>query len=179
MSQRDISEQIKELCDVEISPELVSKISEKSMPEVNAWQNRPLESVYPFVFMDAIHYKVKEEHWYVTKAAYVVLGITMDGTKDILGVWIGEQESSKFWLNVLNDLKSRGVMDVYLFCTDGLPNGMETRAFSSRKAISLFWPCRMISPLSVTAIMWSIPSGYGMHSRSIPSVWMPLTRAII
>ena len=70
--------------------------------------------------MDAIHYKVKEDHRYVTKAAYVVLGITMDGQKDILGVWIGEHESSKFWLNVLNDLKSRGVLDVYLFCTDGL-----------------------------------------------------------
>ena len=90
------------------------------MPEVTAWQNRPLEKVYPFVFMDAIHYKVKEDHHYITKAAYVVLGITMDGRKDILGVWIGEHESSKFWLNVLNDLKSRGVMDVYLFCTDGL-----------------------------------------------------------
>ena len=120
MSQRDIAEQIKELYDVEISPELVTKISEKIMPEVTAWQNRPLESVYPFVFMDAIHYKVKEDHRYITKAAYVVLGITMDGRKDILGVWIGEHESSKFWLNVLNDLKSRGVKDVYLFCTDGL-----------------------------------------------------------
>ena len=120
MSQRDIAEQIKELYDVEISPELVTKISEKIMPEVTAWQNRPLESVYPFVFMDAIHYKVKEDHRYITKAAYVVLGITMDGRKDILGVWIGEHESSKFWLNVLNDLKSRGIKDVYLFCTDGL-----------------------------------------------------------
>lgn len=125
MSQRDISEQIKELYNVEISPELVSKISEKIMPEVNAWQNRPLESVYPFIFMDAIHYKVKEDHRYVTKAAYVVLGITMDGRKDILGVWIGEHESSKFWLNVLNDLKSRGVMDIYLFCTDGLCGMMQ------------------------------------------------------
>ena len=120
MSQRDISEQIKELYGVEISSELVTKISEKIMPEVTAWQNRPLEKVYPFIFMDAIHYKVKEDHRYVTKAAYVVLGITMDGRKDILGVWIGEHESSKFWLNVLNDLKSRGVQDVYLFCTDGL-----------------------------------------------------------
>ena len=125
MSQRDIAEQIKELYDVEISPELVTKISEKIMPEVTAWQNRPLEKVYPFVFMDAIHYKVKEEHRYVTKAAYVVLGITMDGRKDILGVWIGEHESSKFWLNVLNELKSRGVMDVYLFCTDGLCGMMQ------------------------------------------------------
>lgn len=120
ISQRDIAEQVKELYDVEISPELVTKITEKIMPDVVAWQNRPLEAVYPFIFMDAIHYKVKENHRYVTKAAYVVLGITMDGRKDILGVWIGEHESSKFWLNVLNDLKSRGVMDVYLFCTDGL-----------------------------------------------------------
>ena len=125
MSQRDIAEQIKELYDVEISPELVTKISEKIMPEVTAWQNRPLEKVYPFVFMDAIHYKVKEDHRYVTKAAYVVLGITMDGRKDILGVWIGEHESSKFWLNVLNELKSRGVTDVYLFCTDGLCGMMQ------------------------------------------------------
>ena len=120
MSQRDIAEQIKNLYDVEISPELVSKISEKIMPEVNEWQNRPLESVYPFVFMDAIHYKVKENHQYITKAAYVVLGINMEGSKDILGIWIGEHESSKFWLNVLTELKSRGVRDVYLFCVDGL-----------------------------------------------------------
>lgn len=120
MSQRDISEQIKNLYDVEISPELVSKISEKIMPEVNEWQNRPLEQIYPFVFMDAIHYKVKENHQYITKAAYVVLGINMDGNKDILGIWIGEHESSKFWLNVLTELKSRGVSDVYLFCVDGL-----------------------------------------------------------
>ena len=125
MSQRDIAEQIQELYDVEISPELVTKITEKIMPEVTAWQNRPLEKIYPFLFMDAIHYKVKEDHRYVTKAAYVVLGITMDGRKDILGVWIGEHESSKFWLSVLNDLKSRGVQDVYLFCTDGLCGMME------------------------------------------------------
>ncbi|MBQ2923221.1 MAG: IS256 family transposase [Tyzzerella sp.] len=120
MSQRDIAEQIKNLYDVEISPELVSKISEKIMPEVNDWQNRPLEEVYPFVFMDAIHYKVKEDHRYITKAAYVVLGINLEGGKDILGIWIGEHESSKFWLNVLTELKSRGVKDVYLFCVDGL-----------------------------------------------------------
>jgi putative transposase len=125
MSQRDISEQIKNLYDVEISPELVSKITDKIMPEITAWQSRPLNPVYPFVFMDAIHYKVKENHQYQTKAAYVVLGIDMDGRKDILGVWIGEHESSKFWLSVLNDLKSRGVLDVYLFCVDGLKGFQE------------------------------------------------------
>lgn len=132
MSQTDIAEQIKSLYDVEISPELVSKISDKIMPDVTAWQNRPLESIYPFVFMDAIHYKVKENHRYVTKAAYVVLGINEDGMKDILGVWVGEHESAKFWAGVLNDLKSRGVQRVYLFCVDGL-NGF-------REAISANFP---------------------------------------
>lgn len=120
MSQRDISEQIKNLYDVEVSDGLVSKIVDKITPEVTAWQNRPLEAVYPFVFMDAIHYKVKENHQYITKAAYVVLGIKQDGHKDILGVWIGENESAKFWLSVMNDLKNRGIRDVYVFCVDGL-----------------------------------------------------------
>jgi len=132
MSQRDIADQVKALYDVEISPELVSKISEKIMPEVTAWQNRPLDAVYPFVFMDAIHYKVRENHCYVTKAAYVVLGINMDGRKDILGIWIGEHESAKFWSGVLNDLKSRGVKDIHLFCVDGL-NGF-------REAIGAAYP---------------------------------------
>ena len=120
MCQRDISEQIKNLYNVDISDGLVSKIVEKIAPEITAWQNRPLDAVYPFVFMDAIHYKVKENHQYITKAAYVVLGIQMDGRKDILGVWIGENESAKFWLTVMNDLKNRGVKDVYVFCVDGL-----------------------------------------------------------
>lgn len=134
MSQKDISEQIKHLYDVEISPELVSKISEKIMPEVQAWQNRALDAVYPFVFMDAIHYKVKEDHRYITKAAYVVLGITMEGVKDILGIWIGEHEGSKFWLGVLNDLKSRGVQKVHLFCIDGLKGFPEAIAAVYPKA---------------------------------------------
>lgn len=120
MSQRDISEQIKSLYDIDVSDGLVSKITEKIMPEVSAWQSRALETVYPFVFMDAIHYKVKENNQFVTKAAYVVLGITLEGNKDILGIWIGEHESSKFWLSVMNDLKSRGLQEVYLFCVDGL-----------------------------------------------------------
>ncbi len=120
MSQSDISGQIKNLYNVEISDGLVSKIVEKITPEISVWQNRPLDEVYPFIFMDAIHYKVKENHQYITKAAYVVLGIQKDGRKDILGIWIGENESAKFWLSVMNDLKNRGVKDVYVFCVDGL-----------------------------------------------------------
>ena len=120
MSTRDIQEQIKDLYDIEISSELVSKISEKVLPEVNEWQNRPLEEYYPFIFMDAIHYKIRENHQIVSKAAYVVLGVNDDGYKDILGIWVGANESSKFWLGVLNELKSRGVKNVDLFCVDGL-----------------------------------------------------------
>ena len=116
MSQRDIAEQIKNLYDVEISPELVSKISEKIMPDVTAWQNRPLESVYPFVFMDAIHYKVKENHQYITKAAYVVLGINLDGQKDILGIWIGEnasanQSQAELAINMPKTLPGENILD--------------------------------------------------------------------
>jgi transposase-like protein len=132
MSTRDISEQVKSLYDIEISSELVSKITEKIMPQIADWQSRGLESIYPFVFLDAIHYKIRENHQIVSKAAYVVLGINMDGYKEILGIWIGENESSKFWLSVLNELKSRGVKDIYLFCVDGL-NGF-------REAIGAVYP---------------------------------------
>ena len=120
MSTRDIQEQIKDLYDIDISSELVSKISEKILPEVNEWQNRPLEEYYPFIFMDAIRYKLRENHQIISKAAYVVLGVNADGYKNILGIWVGGNESSKFWLGVLNELKSRGVKNVDLFCVDGL-----------------------------------------------------------
>lgn len=124
MTTRDIAEQVKNLYDVEISAEMVSNITNRIIPVVTEWQNRPLERTYSFVFMDAIHYKVREEKQIVIKAAYVVLGVNMDGEKEVLGIWIGANESSKFWLSVLNDLKNRGVKDVLIFCVDGL-NGFK------------------------------------------------------
>ncbi|ODM24797.1 transposase [Clostridium sp. Bc-iso-3] len=120
MSTRDISEQIEELYGFSLSPEMVSKITDRIAPEIKEWQQRPLEPIYTFVFMDAIHYKVRDEGRIVNRAAYVVLGVTAEGSKDILGIWIGDNESSKFWLGVLNDLKNRGVQDVLIFCVDGL-----------------------------------------------------------
>ncbi|MGL4450460.1 MAG: IS256 family transposase, partial [Sarcina sp.] len=124
MTTRDISEQIKELYDVEISAETVSNITNRILPLVSEWQNRPLEKTYSFIFMDAIHYKVREDKRVVVKAAYVVIGVDLDGKKEVLGIWIGANESSKFWLSVLNDLKNRGVQDVLIFCVDGL-NGFK------------------------------------------------------
>ena len=124
MTTRDISEQIKNLYDVEISAETVSNITNRILPLVNEWQNRPLEKTYSFIFMDAIHYKVREDKQIVVKAAYVVIGVNLDGYKEVLGIWIGANESSKFWLSVLNDLKHRGVQNVLIFCVDGL-NGFK------------------------------------------------------
>lgn len=120
MSTRDIEEQIGELYGINMSAEMVSKITDRVIPEIKQWQNRALESIYSFVFMDAIHYKIKTDGTIVNRAAYVIIGVTVEGEKDILGIWIGENESSKFWLGVLNDLKNRGVEDVLLFCVDGL-----------------------------------------------------------
>ncbi len=120
MTTRDIHDQIKELYDIEISAETVSKITDRIMPSVNEWQNRTLEKMYSFVFMDAIHYKVREEHSIITKAAYIILGVNMDGEKEVLGIWLGMNESSKFWLGVLTDLQNRGVENVLIFSVDGL-----------------------------------------------------------
>jgi len=124
MTTRDISEQVRNLYDVEMSAEMISNITNRIIPIVTEWQNRPLEKTYSFVFMDAIHYKVRDEKHIVVKAAYVVLGVNMDGEKEVLGIWVGANESSKFWLSVLNDLRNRGVQDVLIFCVDGL-NGFK------------------------------------------------------
>ena len=120
MSTRDIHDQLHDLYGIELFADMVSKITDKILPEIKKWQSRPLEPVYPFIFMDAIHYKIREDGRILNRAAYVVLGVSLDGDKDILSISIGANESSKFWLGVLNDLKNRGVQDVLFFCVDGL-----------------------------------------------------------
>lgn len=120
MTTRDIHDQLQDLYGIELSADMVSKITDKILPEVKEWQSRPLEPVYPFIFMDAIHYKIREDGRIINRAAYVVLGVTLEGTKDILSITIGANESSKFWLGMLNDLKNRGVKEVLFFCVDGL-----------------------------------------------------------
>ena len=125
MSTRDIHDQLQDLYGIELSAEMVSKITDKILPQVKEWQSRPLNPVYPFVFMDCIHYKVREDGRILSRAAYVVLGVTVEGYKDILSITVGANETSKFWLGMLNDLKNRGVKDVLFFCVDGLPGFKE------------------------------------------------------
>ncbi len=125
MSTRDIHDQLLELYGIELPAGMASKITDKILPQAREWQSRPLNLVYPFVFMDCIHYKVREDGRILSRAAYIVLGVTADGYKEILSITAGANESSKFWLGMLNDLKNRGVKDVLFFCADGLPGFKE------------------------------------------------------
>jgi len=120
MTTRDISTHIKEIYGFGISESVVSKITNKILPTIEEWQNRPLEKVYPFVFLDAIHYHVRENNIVVKKAVYIALGYNTEGYKEILGMWVGENESSKYWLLVLNQLKERGLEDILIVSTDNL-----------------------------------------------------------
>lgn len=121
MTTRDISSHIKDIYGFGISETMVSKITNKILPTIEEWQNRPLEKIYPMIFLDAIHYHVRENNIVVKKAVYIALGYNLEGFKEILGMWVGENESSKYWLLVLNGLKERGLEDVLIFSTDNLP----------------------------------------------------------
>jgi putative transposase len=121
MTVRDIQSHIQELYGLDASATLISNITDKIVHIATEWQNRPLESIYPIVFFDAIHYKVRDDSKKVTsKAAYTCLAVDINGRKDLLGLWVGEAEGANFWLNVLTELKNRGVQDILIACIDGL-----------------------------------------------------------
>ncbi len=120
MTTRDIQGHIKELYGADISPAMVSSITDKVLEVAAEWQSRPLSNIYPIIFFDAIHYKVRQGSKVVTKAAYTCLGINIEGYKEILGAWIGESEGAKLWLQVFTELKNRGVEDILIACMDGL-----------------------------------------------------------
>ena len=114
MSTSDIEEHIRDIYGLEISDTTVSRITDKVLPVAKEWQQRPLESVYAVVFLDAIHYHVRSEGQIVKKAVYIAIGIDTSGKKDVLGMWVGENESAKFWANILNSLRNRGVEDILI-----------------------------------------------------------------
>ena len=120
MSTRDIEDHMRDIYGIDVSPTMVSKITDKILPMISEWQSRPLDRVYPVVFLDAIHFKVRKDNRIINKAAYSVMAINMAGQKEILGIWVGENESASFWLSVCNDLKNRGVQDILIACKDGL-----------------------------------------------------------
>lgn len=120
MTTGDIEAHVRDIYGVEISDTTISRITDKILPKAKEWQQRPLEAIYAVVFLDAIHYHVRSEGQIVKKAVYIAIGIDLDGRKDVLGMWIGENESAKFWATVLNSLKNRGVEDIFIACTDNL-----------------------------------------------------------
>ena len=120
MSTREIQGHLRELYGIEVSPDLVSAITDAVLDEVAEWQNRPLEALYPLVFLDAIRVKVRDEGTVRNKAVHVALGVRADGTKEVLGLWIEQTEGAKFWLRVMNELKDRGVQDILIAVVDGL-----------------------------------------------------------
>ena len=134
VSTRDIQAHLHQIYGVEISPTLVSNLTDRLLPRIQEWQNRPLQPIYAVIFLDAIHYKVRQDGHVQSKAAYMVVGVDLNGQKDVLGMWIGENESAKFWLSVLTELKARGIQDVLVFSTDNLRGFSEAIAASFPKS---------------------------------------------
>jgi len=129
MTTREIQGHLKELYGVQVSPELISTVTDAVVDEVTAWQSRPLEAVYPIVYLDAIFVKIRDSGTIKNKAIYLALGVNLEGEKELLGLWIAQTEGAKFWLNVLTELKNRGLRDIFITCVDGLtgfPEAIET-----------------------------------------------------
>lgn len=129
MTTRDIQAQLQEMYGVEVSATLISNVTNEVIDEVKAWQCRPLDKLYPIVYLDALVIKVKEDKRILNKAFYLALGVNKEGQKELLGIWISQNEGAKFWLNVLTELKNRGVEDIFIACVDGLtgfPEAIET-----------------------------------------------------
>jgi len=129
MTTRDIQAHLEEIYGVEVSPNLISNVTDSVINEVKEWQNRPLEEIYPVVYLDATIVKVRSEGRVINKSAYLALGITLEGIKDVLGIWLEQTEGAKFWMKIMTELKNRGVQDIYIACVDGLkgfPDAIET-----------------------------------------------------
>ena len=120
MSTRDIQAELEEMYGVEVSATLISNVTNEVIDEVKTWQSRPLDKIYPIVYLDALVIKINEDKRVINKAFYLAVGVNMDGQKELLGIWISQNEGAKFWLNVLTELKNRGVEDIFIACVDGL-----------------------------------------------------------
>lgn len=129
MTVREIQQHLSEMYGTEISPTLISTVTDVVIDEVKLWQSRPLDSIYPIVYLDCIHVKVRDAGNVRTKAVYLAIGVNMDGHKEVLGLWIAQSEGARFWLSVVTELKNRGVQDIFIACVDGLkgfPEAIET-----------------------------------------------------
>jgi transposase-like protein len=149
MSLRDIEKQVKEMYDVEMSDTLIGRIIDKITPQITAWQNRTLEAIYPIVYMDAMVFKIKDDNgFYKNRALHFAIGITLEGKKDLLGMWLTDNEGAKFWLSIVTELKNRGVEDILIASVDGL------KGFS--EAINSVFPQTIVQRCIIHQIRYSL-----------------------
>ncbi|EIN3018388.1 IS256 family transposase [Salmonella enterica] len=170
MSYQDISREIEELYAFSVSTATISAVTDKVIPELKQWQQRPLEKVYPFVWLDAIHYKIREDGCYQSKAVYTVLALNLEGKKKVLGLYLSESEGANFWLSVLSDLQNRGVEDILIACVDGLTGFPE--------AINSIYPQTEVQLCIIHQIRNSIKYVASKHHKAFMADLKPVYRAV-
>ena len=170
MTTRDVTAHLAEIYDVDVSPELISKITDAVLPELRAWQQRPLDAVYPIVYLDAIVVKVREDHVVVNRPVYIAVGVDLDGRKHVLGLWLGTgDEGAKYWLGVLTELSNRGVKDVLIACVDGLTGFGD--------AIESVWPQATVQTCVVHLIRNSVKYCSWKDRKAIIKALKPIYQA--
>src|SRR5437660_882802 len=169
MTVREIQGHLRELYGVEVSPDLISVVTDAVLEQVAEWQNRPLDALYALVFFDALRVKIRDEGTVRNKAVYLALGVQPDGTKEILGLWIEQTEGAKFWLRVMNELRNRGVADMLIAVVDGL------RGFP--EAINAVFPEAQIQTCVVHLIRHSLAFASWKERRDIAAALEPIYRA--
>jgi transposase-like protein len=170
MSYKDISQEIEDLYAFSVSSATISAVTDKVIPELKQWQQRPLEAVYPFVWLDAIHYKIREDGRYQSKAVYTVLALNLEGKKEILGLYLSENEGANFWLSVLTDLQNRGLNDILIACVDGLTGFPE--------AINSIYPDTEVQLCVIHQLRNSIKYVASKHHKAFMADLKPVYRAV-
>lgn len=170
MSYRDIRSHVQDMYGLEVSEAIISGVTDRLIPELKEWQQRPLEGLYPFVWLDAIHYKVREDGRYVSKAIYTILGLNIEGKKELLGLYLSESEGANYWLSVLTDLHNRGVEDILIACVDGLTGFPE--------AIASIYPQTEVQQCVIHQIRNSMKYVASKHQKAFMVDLKPVYRAV-
>ncbi|HAS8353776.1 TPA: IS256 family transposase, partial [Vibrio vulnificus] len=170
MSYADISREIEDLYAFSVSTATISAVTDKVIPELKQWQQRPLEALYPFIWLDAIHYKIREDGRYVSKAVYTVLALNLEGKKEVLGLYLSESEGANFWLSVLTDLQNRGLKDILIACVDGLTGFPE--------AINSIFPQTEVQLCIIHQIRNSLKYVASKHHKAFMADLKPVYRAV-
>ncbi|RSD32810.1 IS256 family transposase [Vibrio pectenicida] len=170
MSYRDIRGHVEDMYGIDVSEATITSVTDRLIPELKEWQQRPLDALYPFVWLDAIHYKVREDGRYVSKAIYTILGLTVEGKKELLGLYLSESEGANYWLSVLTDLHNRGVEDILIACVDGLTGFPE--------AIASIYPDTEVQQCVIHQIRNSLKYVASKHQKEFMADLKPVYRAV-